>query len=90
MIIKDDQIKIKDASNLWGKDTFEVDGLLKEEIDTKARSVCIGVAGERLVKIAAIMNEGEVGRAAGRAGVGAVMGSKNLKAITVLGNKEVK
>jgi len=90
IVIKDEEIMIKDASHLWGKDTFEVDELLKEEIDTKARSVCIGIAGERLVKIAAIMNEGEVGRAAGRAGVGAVMGSKKLKAITVLGNKEVE
>jgi len=89
-VIKDEEIMIKDASHLWGKDTFEVDELLKEEIDTKARSLCIGIAGERLVKIAAIMNEGEAGRAAGRAGVGAVMGSKNLKAITVLGNKEVE
>jgi len=90
LVIKDDQIKIEDASDLWGKDTFEVDEILKEEIDTRARSVCIGVAGERLVKFASIMNEGEVGRAAGRAGVGAVMGSKNLKAITVLGSKKVK
>jgi aldehyde:ferredoxin oxidoreductase len=90
IIIKDEEIMIKDAFNLWSKDTFEVNELLKKEIDTKARSVCIGIAGERLVKIAAIMNKGEVGRAAGRAGVGAVMGSKNLKAITVLGSKEVE
>ena len=90
LVIKDDQITIEDASDLWGKDTFEVDELLKEKVDVNARSVCIGIAGERLVKIASIMNEGEVGRAAGRAGVGAVMGSKNLKAITVSGNKEVE
>jgi len=79
LVIKDDQITIEDASDLWGKDTFEVDELLKKEFGRNARSVCIGIAGEKLVKIAAIMNEGEVGRAAGRAGVGAVMGSKNLK-----------
>ena len=90
LVIKDDQITIEDASNLWGKDTFEVDKILKEEIGNNARNVCIGVAGEKLVKIASIINEGKVGRAAGRAGVGAVMGSKNLKAITVLGNKDVK
>ena len=90
LVIKDDQITIEDASDLWGKDTFEVDELLKEKVDVNARSVCIGIAGERLVKIASSMNEGEVGRAAGRAGVGAVMGSKNLKAITVSGNKEVE
>jgi len=90
LIIKYEQITIENASDLWGKDTFEVDELLKEKIDSKVRSVCIGIAGERLVKFAAIMNEGEAGRAAGRAGVGAVMGSKNLKAISVLGSKKVE
>ena len=90
LVIKDDQITIEDASDLWGKDTFKVDEILKEKIGNDARTVCIGVAGEKLVKIASIMNDGEVGRAAGRAGVGAVMGSKNLKAISVSGNKEVE
>lgn len=90
IVIKDDKITINDAANLWGKDTFEVDELMKEKFGSSAHTVCIGIAGERLVKIAAIMNEGKTGRAAGRSGVGAVMGSKNLKAITVLGSKEVK
>jgi len=90
VVLRDNKIDIEDATYLWGKDTVEVDEILKEEFGPDARNLSIGIAGERLVKIAAIMNEGEVGRAAGRAGVGAVMGSKNLKAITVLGNTEVK
>lgn len=88
--IKDEEIKVKDASNLWGKDTFETDILIKEEMGPSSQVVCIGKAGENLVKFACIINEGKGGRAAGRAGVGTVMGSKNLKAIGVLGTKEVK
>jgi len=88
--IKDEEIKIKDASGLWGKDTFATDALIKEEMGPNSHVVCIGKAGENLVKFACIINEGKHGRAAGRAGVGAVMGSKNLKAIGVLGTKEVK
>ena len=88
--IKDEEIKIKDASGLWGKDTFATDALIKEEMGPNSQVVCIGKAGENLVKFACIINEGKHGRAAGRAGVGTVMGSKNLKAIGVLGTKEVK
>jgi aldehyde:ferredoxin oxidoreductase len=88
--IKDEEIKIKSASHLWGKDTFATDSLIKEEISPNLQVVCIGKAGENLVKFACIINEGKHGRAAGRAGVGAVMGSKKLKAIGVLGTKEVK
>lgn len=90
IIIKDEEIRIKKAFHLWGKDTFETDKLIKEEIDPRTRVLTIGVAGEKLVKFACIINEGWHGRAAGRAGVGAVMGSKNLKAIGVLGSKNVK
>ncbi len=88
--IKDEEIKIKDASELWGKDTFATDVLIKEEMGPNSHVVCIGKAGENLVKFACIINEGRHARAAGRAGVGTVMGSKNLKAIGVLGSKEVK
>lgn len=90
IIIKDEEIKIKSASHLWGKDTFAADSLIKEEMGPNSQVVCIGKAGENLVKFACIINEGKHGRAAGRAGVGAVMGSKKLKAIGVLGTKEVK
>jgi len=88
--IKDEEIKIEDASDLWGKDTFTTDTLIKKEMGPNSHVVCIGKAGENLVKFACIINEGKHGRAAGRAGVGAVMGSKKLKGIGVLGAKEVK
>ncbi|NPV88140.1 aldehyde ferredoxin oxidoreductase family protein [Coprothermobacteraceae bacterium] len=83
--IHDDKVEIKDASHLWGKTVFEVTDVLADEFgDGKARVACIGQAGENLVKFAAIMNDKH--RAAGRTGVGAVMGSKNLKAIVVRGS----
>lgn len=82
-------VEIRDASHLWGKDTFETDEILKEETDEKAVTASIGPSGERLVKIAAVMNDGRDARAAGRTGMGAVMGSKNLKAIAVRGDKEI-
>jgi len=85
--IKDDNVEIKDASHLWGKVTTEVSSLLKEELGEKTKILNIGPAGEKLSKIAAIMND--VDRAAGRSGVGAVMGSKNLKAIAVSGTGKV-
>jgi aldehyde:ferredoxin oxidoreductase len=88
--IKDEEIKIEDASDLWGKDTFTTDTLIKEEMGSNSHVVCIGKAGENLVRFACIINEGKNARVAGRAGVGAVMGSKKLKAIGVLGTKEVK
>ncbi len=81
--INDDHIEIRDASKVWGKDTYETTDLLLEETDTKAQVACIGPGGENLVKVAAIMTDKH--RAAGRGGVGAVMGSKNLKAIVVRG-----
>ena len=84
--IKDDHVELKDASHLWGKDVFETTDMLLEEFgDPKARVACIGPAGEKLVRFAAIMNDKH--RAAGRTGVGAVMGSKNLKAVIVRGTK---
>ncbi|HDZ35816.1 MAG TPA: aldehyde ferredoxin oxidoreductase [Thermococcus sp.] len=86
--IKDDHVEIRDASHLWGKVVSETEEALRKEIGSnKVRIASIGPAGENLVKFAAIMNDGH--RAAGRAGVGAVMGSKNLKAIAVEGSKRV-
>ena len=76
--IVDDAVEILDAEDLWGKETEEVEHLLKERHD--ACSVLnIGTGGENLSLLAAVMNDGD--RAAGRSGVGAVLGSKNLKAI---------
>ncbi|AIU70025.1 aldehyde:ferredoxin oxidoreductase [Thermococcus eurythermalis] len=86
--IKDDNVEIRDASHLWGKVVSETEKTLREEVGSKkVRILSIGPAGENLVKFAAIMNDGH--RAAGRGGVGAVMGSKNLKAIVVEGSKSV-
>jgi aldehyde:ferredoxin oxidoreductase len=80
--------ELRDASFLWGHDVFETEDLLKKTVgDPMARVACIGPAGERLVKIAAIMNEKH--RTAARGGVGAVMGSKKLKAIVVRGKAEI-
>ncbi len=87
--IKNDDIRIEDASHLWGKDTFEVNDLLQQETDKRASVAAIGLAGERLVRIAGIVGEGRYGRVAARCGLGAVMGSKNLKAVVVRGTKKL-
>ena len=87
--VTDDKAEIKDASDLWGKDTFETTTILRELEGDKARAAVIGPAGENLVNIAAIMTDGKHGRALGRCGVGAVMGSKNLKAVVANGTKTV-
>jgi len=87
--IKDGKVEIKNARHLWGKDTFETEDEIREELgDKNIRVACIGPAGEKLSRIAAIINDH--GRAAARCGIGAVMGSKNLKAIAVKGTMEVK
>ena len=86
--IKDDQVEIRDASHLWGKWVPDTTDLVRAETDPDAKVACIGPAGEKLVLFAAIMND--MHRAAGRGGVGAVMGSKNLKAIAVVGTKPIK
>jgi len=86
LLITDKGPELKDASDLWGKDVFETTEVLEKRHE-KAKATVIGPAGEKLVRFAAIMNDRN--RAAGRGGVGAVMGSKNLKAIVVHGTKEV-
>jgi len=81
--IEDGQAELKDASHLWGKMVPETTDQVIEECGKGFRVACIGPAGENLVKYACIMNEKD--RAAGRCGMGAVMGSKKLKAIAVSG-----
>ena len=77
--------EIKDASHLWGKDIYQTQKALRNELKGAGLSIsCIGQAGERLVKYACVMNDR--GRAAGRCGLGALMGSKNLKAIVAAGS----
>lgn len=88
LFIKDDQVEIRDAAKVWGKWVPETSELLKAETDDEAKVACIGPAGEKLGLMAAIMND--MHRAAGRSGVGAVMGSKNLKAIVVVGTGAIK
>jgi aldehyde:ferredoxin oxidoreductase len=87
--IRDDHVEILDASALWGQDTYETPALVRRELqDPAAKVVSIGPAGERLVVYATI-NSG-TGNAAARTGLGAVMGSKNLKAIAVRGTRGIK
>ncbi len=83
--ITENNINIKDAGSLWGKGIFETSKILKENLGLNARVACIGPAGEKLVKYATIASED---KAAGRTGMGAVMGSKKLKAIVIRGNKK--
>jgi aldehyde:ferredoxin oxidoreductase len=84
--LDDGAVSIRPASHLWGKVTGEAEALLREELgDPKIEVLQIGPAGEKLVRFAAIMNMSN--RANGRTGMGAVMGSKNLKAIAVRGNQ---
>jgi aldehyde:ferredoxin oxidoreductase len=80
--------QLHDASSLWGSDSYATQQMVRQALgDPKVRVACIGVAGENKVKMAAVMNDH--GRAAGRTGMGAVMGSKKLKAIGVRGSAKV-
>ena len=84
--IHDDKVELKDASHLWGKTVWETDELIKKaHQDSQMRIAAIGRAGENGVLYACIVND--LHRAAGRSGVGTVMGSKNLKAVAVRGTK---
>lgn len=84
--IHDGEVSIRDASYLWGKNTKETQETIRAELgDSRIRVAAIGLGGERLVRFACIMND--LKDAAGRGGMGAVMGSKNLKAIAVRGHK---
>ena len=86
--IDDESIQLIDAANLWGKSPGETEDAIKSELgDYYVRVASIGLAGEKQSKIACIINEKT--RAAGRGGLGAVMGSKNLKAIAVRGTNDV-
>ena len=87
--LQDGRAELRPAKHLWGKVTADVDRLLREEVgDLKAEVAQIGPAGENLVRFAAIMNM--VNRANGRTGLGAVMGSKRLKAVVVRGSRSPK
>ena len=85
--INDDQVEIRDAGKIWGKEVPDTTDMIRLETDEDAKVACIGPAGENQVLFACIMNE--MHRAAGRGGTGAVMGSKNLKAVAVVGNHPI-
>lgn len=92
LLIWDDDVEIKPAQHLWGKSTSDTENMIRSDIEDawKARETqiaSIGPAGENLVRFAAIMHSS--GNVAGRSGVGAVMGAKNLKAVAVRGTKGV-
>jgi len=87
LFIDDDKIELRDASDLWGKATFTVEKQFKEKLGEEFQVAVIGVGGENLVPYACINHD--YGRQAGRGGVGAVMGSKKVKAIVVHGTKSI-
>jgi aldehyde:ferredoxin oxidoreductase len=83
--IKDQDIEIKEASSLWGRDTVETEEWIKSELgNKKVRVATIGLSGEKLSLISGVVTEG--GRIAARSGLGALMGSKNLKAVSFSGS----
>ncbi|MBU1878777.1 MAG: aldehyde ferredoxin oxidoreductase, partial [Chloroflexi bacterium] len=86
--VHDGAAELRPAGHLWGQDTVDTQERIRQEVgDNKARVACIGPAGERVSRIAAIIND--EGRAAARSGLGAVMGSKRLKAVAVRGTGKV-
>jgi len=86
--LNNDKVEIRPADKLWGKTTHETEDRLKAETQEEAKVCSIGPAGEKLALTANVMNDKH--RAAGRSGVGAVMGSKNLKAVVAKGSQSVK
>ena len=88
LVLGNESVEFKSAKDLWGKSTHETTDALSEVHGDKSRVACIGPAGEKQVLFASVMNDKD--RAAGRSGVGAVMGAKNLKAIVVTGNGKIE
>ena len=87
LFINDDEVEVNEADDLWGKDTRVTPDTLKKRHGWDVKVACIGVAGEKLVRMACIDCDD---RQSGRAGLGAVMGSKNLKAVAVRGTKDLE
>jgi len=88
LLIDDDKIELRDADDLWGKGTFEVEKHFKERLGEEFQVAVIGPGGENLVPYACINHD--YGRQAGRGGVGTVMGVKKVKAIVIRGTKSVQ
>ncbi|MDK2384707.1 MAG: aldehyde ferredoxin oxidoreductase family protein [Candidatus Korarchaeota archaeon] len=87
LVLEEGKAELRDAKDLWGKDTHETTRILEKRHGKNAKVACIGPAGERLSLLAAIIND--MGRAAGRGAHGAVWGSKKLKAIVAVGSMKV-
>jgi len=88
LFIDNEKISIREAKDLWGKSVIETGTMLKEKHGAQSESLCIGIAGENLVRYAGIFTRKK--NTAARCGMGCIMGSKNLKAIVAIGNKELK
>ena len=87
--VQDDEVEIRDAGHLWGKDAYTAQQLIREDLDDeRIKVIGIGPAGEHLVKFACLTTDSY--HAAGRGGPGAVMGSKNVKAVAVRGTRGVQ
>ena len=87
LFINNDKAELRDATHLWSKDCYVTEDMLNLELGKNVKVACIGPSGEKVALIAAVMNDR--GRAAGRSGLGAVMGSKKLKAVVVKGSMKV-
>jgi len=87
LLINNGKAELCDASEIWGKDTFFTEDYFKAKYGKNAEASCIGPAGEKLSRIAGVITA--KGKAAARSGLGAVMGSKKIKAVVVVGNKVV-
>jgi len=87
LFISDGKVELRDASRLWGKGSTETEGLLRAELGKGASIACIGQGGENLSLISGVVND--EGRLAARSGLGAVMGSKKLKAVAVVGRGKI-
>ncbi|MGQ9730211.1 MAG: aldehyde ferredoxin oxidoreductase family protein [Candidatus Zipacnadales bacterium] len=88
VVVQNGEVAIKPAKEYWGLDTVETEARFQEAYGKQARVACIGPAGERVSALAAIINDG--GRAAGRSGLGMVMGSKRLKAVVAVPGGEIE
>lgn len=87
--VQNGEVEIRPAQGVWGSDTYKTQDKIIAETHPKALVTCIGPAGEKMIKLSAVMSEGKSARAAARGGLGAVMGSKLLKGIAVYGDGEV-
>jgi aldehyde:ferredoxin oxidoreductase len=88
VLVRDNDVEFLDGKELWGLSSFATEKELKEDYGQAAGILCIGPAGENLVRFANVVSQ--EGRAGGRPGIGAVMGSKNLKAVVFLGSHDLR